>query len=70
MLTPEDDSMYGSLVTVRLNLEDRQLSRLWKLCDERLIWTTRNPRLRISSHVHTRRSDIDMFFDTLAEAAA
>jgi len=70
MLTPADDGMYGSLVTVSLTLDDRQLSRLWALCDERLIWTTRNPRLRISSHVHTRRTDIDIFFDTLAEAAA
>jgi len=70
MVTPEDDSMYGSLVTFRLKLPEKKLNRLWQLCDERLIWTTRNPRLRISTHIHTRQSDLDLFFDTLAEAAA
>lgn len=70
MLTPEDDSMYGSLVTFRLNLPEAKLNSLWQLCDDRLIWTTRNPRLRLSTHVHTRRSDLDLFFETLAEAAA
>lgn len=70
LLSPEDDSMYGSLVTFRIDLPERKLQRLWQLCDERLIWTTSNPRLRVSTHVHTRRSDLDLFFETLAEAAA
>ena len=70
MLTPDDDGMYGSLVTFRLKLPENKLSRLWQLCDERLIWTTRNPRLRISTHIHTGQSDLDLFFATLGEAAA
>ena len=70
MLSPEDDSMYGSLVTFRLNLPDEKLKRLWQLCDERLIWTTENPQLRLSTHIHTRPQDLDLFFATLAEAAA
>lgn len=70
LLTPEDDSMYGSLVTFRIDLSESQLARLWALCDERLIWTTGNPQLRVSTHIHTRESDIDLFFGTLAEAAA
>lgn len=70
LLSPEDDSLYGSLVTFNIDLPDRKLARLWQLCDERLIWTTGNPRLRMSSHVHTRREDLDLFFETLAEAAA
>ena len=70
MLTPEDDGMYGSLVTMRLNLDESRLQRLWQLCDERLIWTTGSPQLRISTHIHTRRADLDLFFETLAEAAA
>ena len=70
LLTPEDDRMYGSLVTFKVNLPERKLDRLWQMCDERLIWTTRNPRLRMSSHIHTRREDLDLFFETLAEAAA
>lgn len=70
LLSPEDDGMYGSLVTFQVRLPDTKLNKLWQLCDERLIWTTRNPRLRMSSHVHTRYSDLDLFFETLAEAAA
>ena len=70
MLSPEDDSMYGSLVTFRIKLSEARLARLWNLCDERLIWTTGNPRLRVSTHIHTRESDLDLFFETLAEAAA
>ncbi len=70
MVTPEDDSMYGSLVTFRLKLPEKKLNRLWQLCDERMIWTTRNPRLRLSTHIHTRQSDLDLFFETLGEAAA
>ena len=70
MLSSEDDSMYGSLVTFRINLPEERLGRLWQACRERLIWTTSNPQLRVSTHVHTRRSDLDLFFETLAEAAA
>ena len=70
LLSPEDDSMYGSLVTFRIDLPDARLQRLWALCDERLIWTTSNPQLRVSTHIHTRREDLDLFFETLAEAAA
>ena len=70
LLSPEDDSMYGSLVTFRINLPEKKLDRLWALCDERRIWTTSNPQLRMSTHIHTRPSDLDLFFETLAEAAA
>ncbi len=70
MLSPENDRMYGSLVTFRLDLPERKLSRLWQLCDERLIWTTKNPQLRLSTHIHTRPQDLELFFETLAEAAA
>ncbi len=70
MLSPEDDRMYGALVTFRLDLPDKKLARLWQLCDERLIWTTKIPRLRLSTHIHTRPQDLALFFETLAEAAA
>jgi selenocysteine lyase/cysteine desulfurase len=70
MLSPEDDSMYGSLVTFRINLPESKLEKLWSLCEQRRIWTTANKQLRVSTHIHTRRSDLDLFFETLAEAAA
>jgi selenocysteine lyase/cysteine desulfurase len=67
LLTPPDDSLYGSLVTVRLKLKDPK--RLWALCKERKIYTTQGNPLRISTHIHTRPSDLDLFFETLDEAA-
>lgn len=70
MRTPEDDRMYGSLVTFQIELPEKKLERLWQLCDERMIFTTRNAHLRVSTHIHTRRSDLDLFFDTLGQAAA
>ena len=69
MITSENEGMYGSLVTFRLNLAEKQLERLWQLCDERMIWTTSNPHLRLSMHIHTRKSDLDLFFETLSEVA-
>jgi hypothetical protein len=62
--------MYGSLVTFQIELPEKKLERLWQLCDERMIFTTRNAHLRVSTHIHTRRSDLDLFFDTLGQAAA
>ena len=70
LLTPKDDSMYGSLVSFQIDLPEAKLAKLWQLCDDRLIWTTGDPRLRMSTHIHTRREDLDLFFETLAEAAA
>ena len=70
MLSSPDERMYGSLVTFRINLPEQNLQKLWRLCGERRIWTTENDQLRISTHVHTRRSDIELFFATLREAAA
>jgi selenocysteine lyase/cysteine desulfurase len=70
MISSADDRMYGSLVTFRVNLPDEKLARLWAACRERMIWTTENAHLRISTHVHTRKSDLDVFFSTLQEAAA
>jgi isopenicillin-N epimerase len=69
LLTPEDERMYGSLVTFKINLAEDKVARLWQLCSERRIWTTTNARLRVSTHIHTRRSDLDAFFDALAEVA-
>ncbi len=68
LLTPDDERMYGAMVTFRLKLPDDK--RLWQLCDERRIWTTKGNPLRISTHIHTRPSDLDLFFETLAKAAA
>lgn len=70
MISAEDERMYGSLVTFMINLPEERLQSLWRNCREQLIWTTENAHLRLSAHVHTRRSDIDLFFEALEEAAA
>ena len=62
MLTPEDDRMFGSLVTFRLNLPEDKLAALWLRCGERRIWTTNDKQLRVSTHIHTRHSGPRLVF--------
>ena len=64
LLTPDDDRMYGALVTFRLPKE-ADLTALWKTCKEKRIWTIQSPQLRLSTHIHTRPQDLDVFFDVL-----
>ncbi len=66
MLTPDDDRLFGAMVTFRLKGDD--VRRLWELCRKRRIWTTEKNPLRISTHIHTRPADLDLFFETLDEA--
>jgi isopenicillin-N epimerase len=66
LLTPDDDRMYGSLVTFRFR--DRDPKPLFDLCRKRRIWTTGSPRLRLSLHVHTRPSDVEAFFEVMRAA--
>lgn len=67
LVTPEDDTLYGALVTFRVK---RNWDQLWKKCQERKIWIMGNPQLRISTHIHTRPQDLDTFFETLREVMA
>ncbi|MGH9673168.1 MAG: aminotransferase class V-fold PLP-dependent enzyme, partial [Bryobacteraceae bacterium] len=63
LLTPDDDRMYGALVTFRFR--DRDPRPLFEACKRQRIWTTGSPRLRLSTHIHTRPSDVDLFFRTM-----
>jgi selenocysteine lyase/cysteine desulfurase len=67
LLTPETDSQYGALVWVRL--KGVSLDRFGQLCAKRRIWVSRGQQIRLSTHIHTRVSDIDIFFETLAQSA-
>jgi len=69
MYTPDDDKMFAAMVTFHIKLSQAKLDGFWSRCEERSIFTTRYPHLRISTHVHTRQSDLDVFFETLREAA-
>jgi isopenicillin-N epimerase len=67
MLTPDDDRMFGSLVSFEM-APDR-FRKFSALCRERKIWIMQSPRFRVSTHIHTRPEDIDLLFRTLDEAS-
>jgi isopenicillin-N epimerase len=65
LLTPEDDRMYGGLVTFRFRGKD--LTRFREACKKRRIWIYGGELQRVSTHIHTRRKDLDAFFSTMRE---
>jgi len=67
-LTPDDDRLYGALVSFELT--GVNLDKFAALCRKRNIWIARGPRIRVSTHIHTRRKDIDLLFETLRESRA
>jgi len=64
LLTPEDDRMYGSLVTFRFT---KKPDAFFAACKQKKIWTTGGSPLRVSVHIHTRPSDIEAMFQTMHE---
>jgi isopenicillin-N epimerase len=65
LLTPDDDRMYGGLVTVRFR--DKDVKPFRELCAKRKIWIYGGEFLRVATHVHTRKRDLDMLFATMRE---
>jgi selenocysteine lyase/cysteine desulfurase len=65
LLTPEDDRMYGALVAFKFR--DKDLKPFREACQKRRIWIYGGDILRVSTHIHTRRSDLDALFTTLRE---
>ena len=68
-LTPDDDRMFAGMVAFKINGNGE---RFWKMCKERRIWllpsqATPGDRIRVSTHIYTRRSDLDLLFETLQE---
>ena len=64
LVTPGDDRMFGSLVTFRFS---KKPDAFFEACRKRRIWTTGGAQLRVSAHVHTRPSDIDLMFDVMRD---
>jgi isopenicillin-N epimerase len=64
MLSPEDDTMWGGLVSFEIT---KDTSALWPKLKEKKVWTTGGNRMRMSTHVHTRPEDIEVFFGILKE---
>jgi selenocysteine lyase/cysteine desulfurase len=65
VLTAADERLYGGMVAFEVDRPD--YAPLWKKLAERKIWTLRGPKIRISTHIHTRPEDIERFFDTMKE---
>ena len=65
MLTPADESMYGSLVTFRFKTKD--MAPFFAACKKKRMWVIQSEKLRVSTHIHTRPSDIDALFATIDE---
>jgi len=70
MLTPDDDRMFAGMVTFRI--KSGSAPRFWDLCKRRRIWllpgqATPGDRVRVSTHIHTRQSDVDLLFQTVQE---
>lgn len=65
VLTSSNPQLYGAVVAFEVDRPD--YTPLWTKLAQRKVWTLRGPKIRISTHIYTRRSDIDLFFDTLKE---
>lgn len=65
LLTPEDDRLYGCLVTVRFKTE--ALDQFHAALKKQRMWVNMGQQVRLSSHIHTRPQDIDLYFDTMHE---
>jgi len=65
VLSGEDDRLYGSLVTI--GFKGAKLDDLWNKARERKIWVYGSPELRLSTHIHTRVSDLEAFYSLVDE---
>jgi selenocysteine lyase/cysteine desulfurase len=65
VLSSPDERLYGSLTCIGFKGAD--LAPMWKKLRSRRIWTIVTERLRISTHIHTRKRDLEEFYGTLDE---
>lgn len=63
LLTPDNDRMFGCLVAVRFKAD--KLDAFHDALKKKRIWVTPGRQVRLSAHIHTRKSDIDLYFDTI-----
>ncbi|MEO8027250.1 MAG: aminotransferase class V-fold PLP-dependent enzyme [Bryobacteraceae bacterium] len=60
LLTPDNNTMYGSLVGIRFKKDPKLV---YEETARKKIWISAGDRVRISTHVHTRPRDVHEFFD-------
>ncbi len=65
VLSSADERLYGSLICIGFKGAD--LTPMWRALRSRRIWTMISPSLRVSTHIHTRRRDLEEFYATLDE---
>ncbi len=66
MLTPHDERTFGSLVT--FEAPGINMDKFRQLASQRKIRIIGGPRIRVSTHIHTRPADLDLLFQTLADS--
>jgi selenocysteine lyase/cysteine desulfurase len=62
--TPNDDRMFAALVGISFT---KDAGAVWQETAKRKIFVSGGQRVRLSSHIHTRPSDIDQLFDIIEE---
>ena len=67
MITPDDDRMFAALTTFQMKPE--HFKRFYAECQKRRIWVHAADRMRVSTHIHTRPQDLDLFFEVLDATA-
>ena len=63
-LTPNDDRMFAALVGIEFKKDS---GAVWQETAKRKIFVSGGQRMRLSSHIHTRPSDIDELFDIIED---
>ena len=62
LLTPNDDRMFAALVCVKFKKDS---GAVWQETAKQKIFVSGGQQVRLSSHIHTRPSDIDQLFDII-----
>ena len=65
VVSPEDDRFYGGLLFIRINLSDAQLTKANQLLTQKRVWLMAGKHARVSTHIHTRPKDLEIFYDSL-----
>jgi isopenicillin-N epimerase len=60
VVTPEDSRFFGSILSIKFKSD--KLDAVWAGLKAKRVYVLGGQRLRLSFHIHTRRSDIDTFF--------
>jgi selenocysteine lyase/cysteine desulfurase len=64
LLTPNDDRMFAALVCIKFNKDS---GAVWQETARRKIFVSGGQQSRLSTHIHTRPSDIDELFDIIED---